>query len=111
MNKSKILFYNEQVRDSIANLPKLLKARCIALLDRMENHGPNLGPPHTESIGEGLFELRIKAQEGIARVFFCTLVGQKIVLLHSFIKKTQKIPKKDLDIAKERLKEVKKDGR
>jgi len=39
-------------------------------------------------MGEGLFELRPKAAEGIARVFYCTLIGRRIVMLHSFIKKS-----------------------
>jgi phage-related protein len=41
--------------------------------------GPNLGEPHTKAFGEGLFEMRLKDAEGIARVFFCTLVGKRIV--------------------------------
>lgn len=54
--------------------------------------GPNLGPPHTDSFGEGLFELRLKGAEGIARVFFCALIGRRIMMLHSFVKKTRKTP-------------------
>ena len=55
-----------------------------------------------------LFELRIKGVEGIARVFFCTMVKQEIVMLHSFIKKTQKTPERELKVAKLRMKELKK---
>jgi phage-related protein len=43
-------------------------------------------------LGGGLFELRRQGAEGIARVFFCTLVGKRVVMLHSFTKKTDKIP-------------------
>ena len=39
--------------------------------------GANLGPPHTDSFGDGLFELRLKGAEGIARIFFCTLIGRR----------------------------------
>jgi phage-related protein len=74
----------------------------------MIEHGPNLGLPHTDSFGSGLFELRLKGAEGIARVFFCMMVEKKIVMLHSFIKKTQKTPDKELKIAKSRMKELKK---
>jgi phage-related protein len=74
----------------------------------MIEHGPNLGLPHTDSFGGGLFELRLKGSGGIARVFFCTMVEQEIVMLHSFIKKTQKTPEKELKIAKARMKEWKK---
>jgi phage-related protein len=63
--------------------------------------------PHTRSMGEGLFELRLKAAEGIARIFYCTMVGKKIMILHQFIKKTNKTPPKELAIARRRMKEVK----
>lgn len=72
----------------------------------MIEFGPNLGRPHTKLVEKGLFELRIKAQEGIARVFFCTKRDRKIIMLHSYIKKTNKIPKRELKIAQKRLKEV-----
>jgi phage-related protein len=89
-------------------LPVTLQARYIALTDRMLEHGPNLGLPHTDAFGGGLFELRLKGVEGIARVFFCTMVGQEIVMLHSFIKKSAKTPAKELLLAKQRMKEIKK---
>lgn len=89
-------------------LPVTLQARYIVLTDRMLEHGPNLGLPHTDAFGGGLFELRLKGAEGIARVFFCTMVGQEIVMLHSFIKKSAKTPAKELLLAKQRMKEIKK---
>ena len=63
--------------------------------------------PHTRAMGAGLFELRLKAGEGIARVFYCTLVGRRIVMLHQFVKKTEKTPPKELSIARRRMKERK----
>ena len=58
-------------------------------------------------MGDGLFELRLKGAEGIARVFYCTVVGKRIYMLHAFVKKSQKTPKLDLAIATTRMKEVK----
>jgi len=72
----------------------------------MEIYGPDLGMPHTKAMGGGLFELRIKSVEGIALVFYCTVVGKRIVFLHQFVKKTDKTPAKELQIARRRLKEV-----
>ena len=72
----------------------------------MIEFGSNLGMHHTESIGNGLYELRIKNKEGIARVFYCTKAGKRIVMLHVFIKKSQKIPKKELALATKRMNEV-----
>jgi hypothetical protein len=76
-----ISYYSEAVQMDILGLPPSLLARYISLTDRMELHGPNLGEPHTQAFGEGLFELRLKGAEGIARVFYCTLVGRRIVML------------------------------
>ena len=103
-----IIYFSQEVQEDIMNLPVTLQARYIGLTDRMIEHGPNLGLPHTDAFGGGLFELRIKGAEGIARVFFCTMVRQEIVMLHSFIKKTQKTPEKELKLAKQRMKELKK---
>ncbi len=72
----------------------------------MLEFGSNLGMPHTKLIDEGLFELRVKGKEGIARVFYCTRAGKRIVMLHVFIKKTQKTPKKELKLATRRMKKV-----
>ncbi len=87
-----------------------MKARFVALTDRMMQVGPDLGMPHTRAMGNGLFEIRIKAEEGIARVFYCTFMNHEIVILHAFIKKMQATPKKEWDIAIKRLKEVTKNG-
>ncbi|MCL4511823.1 MAG: type II toxin-antitoxin system RelE/ParE family toxin [Bacteroidetes bacterium] len=87
-------------------MPNGLLARYLRLTDLMLEFGSNLGMPHTRFLGEGLIELRIKSKEGIARVFYCTLVGKKIVMLHLFIKKSNKTPKKEIQIAKNRMKEV-----
>ena len=76
-------------------------------MDKMVEYGPDLGMPFTKAMGKGLFEIRAKGQEGIARVFFCTVSGERIVILHIFVKKTQATPKKELDLALKRLKEVK----
>jgi phage-related protein len=73
----------------------------------MEIYGPNLGMPHTRSLKGGLFELRLKSTEGIGRVFYFTLSGREIKMLHCFVKKTQKTPGKELRIARKRMKEMK----
>jgi phage-related protein len=72
----------------------------------MEIYGPDLGMPHTRAMGQGLFELRLKAAEGIARVFYCTIVDRQIVMLHQFVKKTERTPAKELAIARRRMKEL-----
>lgn len=102
-----ISFYSEVVQNEINLLPDGLIARFLVLTKRMVDVGANLGEPHTEAIGNGLFEMRLKASEGIARVFYCTLVDRRIVMLHSFVKKTQKTPPRELRLAITRMKEIK----
>lgn len=102
-----ITYYSEAVQSEILSLPDTLAARYIVLTRRMVALGPNLGEPHTKAFGEGLFELRLRGAEGIARIFFCTLVGRRVVMLHSFIKKTDKTPPRERQIAEARMKEIK----
>ena len=62
-----ITYYNEALQAEIMSLPVTLQARYIGLTARMMVNGANLGKPHTEAFGNGLFELRLKGAEGIAR--------------------------------------------
>ena len=63
-----------------------------------------LGMPLVEKLEPYLWEVRTRVPDGIARVLF-TVDGQMMILLHGFTKKTRKIPKKDLDAARSRLKQ------
>jgi len=65
-----------------------------------------LGMPLVRSLGGGMWEVRIKLENRIARVLF-VLDGATMVLLHGFIKKQQETPKQDLDLAKDRHKVLK----
>ena len=101
-----IEYYSEQVQADIRAMPVLMRARYAGLIQRMGAFGPNLGEPHTKAFGSGLFELRIKSAEGIARVFYCTRVGRRIIMLHGFVKKSEKTPLRERQIAEKRMKEV-----
>jgi phage-related protein len=102
-----ITYYSESVQADILALPAGLLARYLRYADRMIVYGPDLGMPHTRAMGGALFELRLKATEGIARVLYCTMIGKRIMILHQFTKKTKKTPPKELGIARRRMKEVK----
>ena len=101
-----VTFFNSRVEAEVLALAPGFVARFIRYAERMEVFGPDLGMPHTRAMGGGLFELRIKAAEGIARVFCCTVVDRRIVVLHQFVKKSDKTPPKELEIARRRMKEV-----
>ena len=102
----RIEYYNTTVEQAVLHLPPGLLARYLRLIALMLEFGSNLGMPPTRAMGKGLFERRPKGQEGIARVFYCTVVQRRIVMHHVFIKKSQKTPKRELEIAKRRLQEV-----
>ena len=102
-----ISYYSDDLQEQITELSDTLAARYVVLTRRMIALGPNLGEPHTKAFGDGLFELRLKGAEGIARVFFCTLVGKRIVMLHSFIKKSDRTPVRERKLAENRMKEIK----
>lgn len=107
--KWKIIYYSERVREAINQWPVGTRAFYARATEKMEQYGPNLGMPFTRSMGQGLFEIRARGKEGIGRAFFCTMVVNKIVILHAFIKKTNKTPGKEINIARQRLKEIKDD--
>lgn len=107
----KVAFYSPSLEKDLMDLPAGFLARFLRYAERMEVHGPDLGMPHTRSMGKGLFELRLKSTEGIAWVFYCTGVGQRIVMLHQFVKKSDRTPGKELEIARKRMKEMKDEQR
>ena len=101
-----VTFFNNKVVKETHNFPKGILANFLHIVEMIEEFGPALGMPYTSPMGKGLFEIRAKGREGIGRSLFCTIKDQEIVILHSFVKKTQKTPKKELDIARKRMKEV-----
>jgi len=101
-----IQYFNARVKEEIERWPVGIYADFLRLVQLMERHGADLRMPHSRAMGQGIFELRCKGQEGIGRAFYCTMVSRQIVVLHSFIKKTQETPDRELAVARKRLKEV-----
>jgi phage-related protein len=64
-----VTYYNKQVRQEVFSMPTGILARYLHYVELMEKHGVDLRSPHSEPMGDGLFELRPKAAEGIGRVF------------------------------------------
>ena len=102
----KVTFFNFKVKEETLNFPDGILANLLHILEIIEEFGPNAGKPYTASMGRGLFEIRARGKEGIGRSLFCTLKGKEIIILNSFIKKTQKTPGKEIDIARKRMKEI-----
>ncbi|MCA9508962.1 MAG: type II toxin-antitoxin system RelE/ParE family toxin [Myxococcales bacterium] len=111
--KWEIEFFNDSVEEDAERLPKGIKAKFIKIAELVEKYGPNIGKPYVDTIKgkdcQGLFEMRPRGKEGIARAFFCTVVKQKIIILSVVIKKADKVKKSELETAKRRMREVKND--
>lgn len=109
--KWEIEFYDESVEKDALNLPKKIKAKFIRISELVEEFGPNIGKPYVDTIKgkdcQGLFEMRPRGTEGIARAFFCIVAKQKIIILNVVIKKADKVRKSELETAKKRMNEVK----
>jgi phage-related protein len=101
-----IEYYNPRVLAGIEAWPVGILADYARLVELLAEHGPALKMPHSKSLGQGLFELRPHAEEGIGRAFYCFLKGRKVTVVHAFIKKTQETPQRELKIARKRVKEL-----
>jgi phage-related protein len=101
-----IEYFHKRVKAEIEGWPVSIMADFARIAKLLMEFGPNLRMPHSRAMGDGLFEVRPRGREGIGRAFYCFVVGQRIVILHAFIKKTQATPEQELKIARKRLKEV-----
>ncbi len=104
-----VVKYDERLEEWLETIPADIKAKVLRIVEMLVIFGPhNVREPYVKHL-EGqrkLFEIRAKGKDGIARVFYCTISGQKIILLHGFVKKSDKTPKKEIDIAVKRMQEV-----
>jgi phage-related protein len=95
----------EPVREWLKSLPAVDR-KAIGEDIKTVQFGWPLGMPLVRHLSGGIWETRIRVENRIARILFA-LDGQTMVLLHGFIKKQQTTPKPDLDLAKDRLKQLK----
>ena len=102
-----ITFLDDRVAEEFKALPPKISANMTHIFKLLRLYGNQVGEPQTKSLGDGLFEIRAKGAEGIGRGMFCYMTGRRIYILHVFVKKSDKIPQKELNIARNRLKELK----
>jgi phage-related protein len=98
---------NDVVDAEVMALPADMRARLARLAGIIEEHGLEALPRDTVDHLEGkLWELRIWARSGISRAIYVTAVGQRVVIVRVFVKKTEKTPTRELRLARERAKDV-----
>jgi phage-related protein len=100
-----IIFYDSEdgrcpVQDFLDSLNPKLLAKTLRTIDLLEHNGPQLREPYSKMLEDGIFELRTKQSSDITRVLYFFFVGGKIVLTNGFVKKSQKTPKAEKELAK-----------
>ena len=91
----------------IEALPVKLRARLVRLLETVENVGlEELGRPHVKHLDGKLWELRVRAEGGVARGIYVTAAERRVVVLHVLAKKSRKTPQRVLATARQRMKQV-----
>jgi len=98
---------NEAVDAELEMLDPSFKAKFLHIAEMLESLGPHkVREPYIKHLENKLWEIRMKARPGIARAIYITAKGQRIIVLHAFIKKTQKTPRAALEVARQRQKEA-----
>lgn len=105
MAKFKVLFYqkadgSEPVKQFLNSLDKKMRAKMVRTIEALQNNGNDLHEPSSKHLDDGIFELRAKVGTDISRVLYFFFIGQRVILTNGFIKKTQKTPKKEINLAK-----------
>lgn len=98
---------DKRVDRELSKLAKDVFARFLHIAELLETYGPDeVGMPHVKHLSNGLWEMRMKGKDGIARAIYVKAQERRLVVVHAFVKKTQKTPQKALETALKRAKEV-----
>ena len=105
MSDFEIVLYQKQdgtqpVSEFIDSLNVKMQAKVLRSIGLLKQNAYELREPYTKTIQDGILELRIQQGNDIARILYFFVVGRKIVLTNGFIKKTQKTPQREIELAK-----------
>ncbi len=96
-----------RVRDELEALPADMKARFRRIVELIQGHGlEQMRELHVKHLEGPLWEMRMKGKDGISRAIYVTAKGRRVVVVRVFVKKTRKTPRREIDLALERAKEV-----
>jgi phage-related protein len=102
-----VVFVNAAAQAELDALPVDMRAKFARIVTLIVEHGlDKVREPYVKHLDDKLWEMRLIGRDGIARAIYVTASGRRIVVLRCFVKKTQKTPKRELDVARERAKEV-----
>lgn len=98
---------NPVVAAEIRSLPDDMHARFLRIAERIALAGlERLKEPHVKHLKGKLWEMRLTGRDGIARALYVTAIGKRVVVVRAFVKKTQKTPRAEIDLALQRAEEV-----
>lgn len=98
---------NEVVDAELEALPDDVQARMQRIIGLIESQGlERVREPHIKHLVGRLWEMRLSGRDGIARAIYVTAAGRRVVVVRAFVKKTQKTPQRELDLAHRRSKEI-----
>ena len=107
MQKWSVETLDERVDEEIAALPSDMRAHLTRISRLVETFGPfQVGMPHLRPLQDKLWEFRAHGKDGIARSIYVLATGRRVVVLHAFVKKTQKTPLDAIRTALQRAKEA-----
>lgn len=102
-----VSFVNATAQTELNDLPLDMRTHFARLTDLFRDRGLSaMREPYAKHLSGKLWELRLKGRDGIARSIYVTASGQRVVVLRTFVKKTEKTPPRELEIALARMKEV-----
>jgi phage-related protein len=87
------------VEQFVDSLDLKMRVKALGSIDILADFGNTLREPYSKSLGDGLFELRVKFASDITRIFYVFIVGNKIILTNGFVKKTKKTPPEEIALA------------
>jgi phage-related protein len=98
---------NAAVDAEIEILPEDMRARLARIAQLIEQHGlQRVGAPHVKHLEGPLWEIRLKGRSGISRALYATARGERVVIVRVFVKKTEKAPRHEIELALSRAKEI-----
>jgi phage-related protein len=103
----RVEFLDDEVRAALEALPDDIQASFLRISRLITTVGlPLVREPYVKHLEGRLWEMRMKGKDGIARAVYVTAVGQRVVVVHVFVKKTQKTPRREIETALRRAMEV-----
>lgn len=87
-------------KDFIASLDEKMRAKVVRTVSLLSTEGPLLREPYSKALDDGIFEIRTQFGSNITRVLYFFVIGKKVILTNGFVKKTQKTPSAEIELAK-----------